>query len=265
MQPYSSPQQQHFPPSPRTRSSLLWGQGPYTTIAGHTTQAPSPGPIHPQVTEASLDMSYVHADDPGETFGHFQLAGGGTPDMPQLNPYNPMDALPSTAIGGPGIPPLTPQTHLLQAPQYPLPHRPAFINPAPDPFARKKRAPTKRRASQGRSKKASYANTRVAKPTREEMEKNLKLKPGAPEQAKFLVQSRIKHEDVKGKGMWDKIHADFAAKYGEKRRAALQMQVHRLTMTYLIWPESEVGIARLPPVSPIRLTFYHNVTGPVSC
>jgi len=69
----------------------------------------------------------------------------------------------------------------------------------------------------------------------------LKLNDVAPAEDKFLFELRQKYICEKGKGMWDDIAVEYAARYQPMEKAALQMKISRAVAKYGEWPEKEVS------------------------
>lgn len=57
----------------------------------------------------------------------------------------------------------------------------------------------------------------------------------------------MKHEDMKGKTMWDAIAVAFAKRFGKKaEKPALQMKLTRAKQKWVIWPKKDASEPILP-------------------
>lgn len=77
-----------------------------------------------------------------------------------------------------------------------------------------------------------------------------------------LLDLKMKHLSVKGRGMWDRIVKDWVKTYGTVERAALQMKLQRFVARQAIWPESEVSLT-FPPLWLILRCFCSQYTNKI--
>lgn len=61
----------------------------------------------------------------------------------------------------------------------------------------------------------------------------------APEDSRFLLETRCQMSDGLGKGMWDHIQEAYKERYGRKTKEGLQMQLKRSVQSYAVWPKEE--------------------------
>lgn len=61
----------------------------------------------------------------------------------------------------------------------------------------------------------------------------------APEDSRFLLETRCQMSDGIGKGMWDHIQEAYRERYGRKTKEGLQMQLKRSVQSYAVWPKEE--------------------------
>ncbi|KAJ2892864.1 uncharacterized protein MKZ38_009276 [Zalerion maritima] len=247
-QPFTSPPTKQLSPSPPGASGLYWSHPPYHTLNGNTSQSSSPRLLHhPHVTEAALNMStYVHtAEEPTTTdhFNAYSLPTATTPEIPQFNPYPTMDG--SLGIVTLGEPTIQPLGHPGLVSSGPFDFRPLMTVTPALTSPKRRRGPTKRKAPAARAKGATGKGAAAAKkPKTNDQKSKLKLKPGTPEEAKFLLRMRIELDSEKGKGMWDMITDAYAEKYGAKPRPTLQMRIERLSLKWFEWDRSEDDILK---------------------
>lgn len=64
----------------------------------------------------------------------------------------------------------------------------------------------------------------------------------APEDSRFLLETRCQMSDDIGKGMWDHIQEAYKERYGRKTKEGLQMQLKRSVQSYAVWPKEEVSL-----------------------
>ncbi|KAI2604693.1 hypothetical protein GGR54DRAFT_450614 [Hypoxylon sp. NC1633] len=78
-----------------------------------------------------------------------------------------------------------------------------------------------------------------ASPTAKVPNRNIELRPDAPEKDRFIVELRCQMDGDKGKGIWEEITKQYEKKYGKRRQESLQMNLTRAVLKYAIWPQSE--------------------------
>ncbi|KAL5615459.1 hypothetical protein BROUX41_005504 [Berkeleyomyces rouxiae] len=68
----------------------------------------------------------------------------------------------------------------------------------------------------------------------------LVFKDGTPEEDRYLLELRRKHDNLCGTFMWNQITEDFFQRFDrELTKPCLQMRLTRAKTKYLVWPESE--------------------------
>lgn len=105
-----------------------------------------------------------------------------------------------------------------------------------------RRAPRNSRQQQNQAQMADAAQQADQTPPDEGECEPLKLNDKAPVEDRFLFELRQKYIGEKGKGMWEDISAEYAAKYQPMEKAALQMKISRAVAKYGEWPPTEVSL-----------------------
>ncbi|KAI1115742.1 hypothetical protein F5Y14DRAFT_113297 [Nemania sp. NC0429] len=81
---------------------------------------------------------------------------------------------------------------------------------------------------------STSSNIPESKPT-----EHLTFDDKAPEDSRFLLETRCQMSDGLGKGMWDHIQEAYKERYGRKTKEGLQMQLKRSVQSYAVWPKEE--------------------------
>ena len=202
----------------------------------------------PSVQPHSL-MGTPHQQQPEGQHQHLE--------HPPLAAHVPM-AQPALSLPPPQTAEPPPEPQCPGADQVPSPYTssPAYTKSAASP--RSSRAKP-RRAKKPSEPKPRVSTNRIEKTTRvargptspfeapRELSDQIQFRIGVPDEERYLLELRMKHEDMKGKTMWDAIAVAFAKRFGKKaEKPALQMKLTRAKQKWVIWPKKDASEPILP-------------------
>lgn len=154
-------------------------------------------------------------------------------------------------------PPPRPQCPSADQIRTPYTSAPAYTKSAASPKSSrakprrpKKPSETKAPISTNRIDKPGRAARRPAAPLQapRELSDKIQFRIGVPDEERYLLELRMKHQDTKGKTMWDDIAVAFAKRFGKKpEKPALQMKLTRAKQKWVIWAKKDVSQRILPP------------------
>lgn len=275
----SSPQQ----PTPPTTSFMYWSSSTYGFRAP-PAGAESPMDQEQSSTSATpshFDMAYIAADSatedipepPSPYFGRFGVSGGCNAD--------PDDRIQYFGVPNPGPSPLFIEQHPGEQVQQtqetairtPLPQDSSSLpsaglpvfqqpdSPGVEPAKPSRASPPGAASKEGTS--VSCRPGRVSKKAKMRLrhhksrdytgpqvnpEETIQLRPGIPEEERFLLEQRMKFHDRKGTTMWDAILAEFTKKFNKTpEKAALQMKLTRARQKYVVWSKKDVSPVHSKP------------------
>lgn len=267
-------------PSPLTVHPNAAGS-PFDMVGSYMAQSPHPSPkeevpppINPYLGHYSVSGSGNDSEMPGSfsQYPDFPDVDTGFPGQMQLNATHLHRGMAVTTATSQA--PILAQPHPSQLRGQTGPRAGGVDNihgtgmmphglPGPDAFAprisvsparrqpQRKPKSQQRRGPRGGSRQQGQASRADAQLVEQNQVDDtdcipLTLSDKAPPEDKFLFDLRQKYICEKGKGMWDDIASEYAAKYQPMEKAALQMKISRAVAKYGEWPEREVSLETKP-------------------